>query len=305
MKRRIGIIALLVLLLAGLVAVCIAVQKRNDGGDEPSVPEDTGVTVSEIKSGTVQSFSVENAAGSISLTCYSDVWKLDGQPDFPVDQNVAYTVVSALCKITARRQLRAGEVDLTSAGLTQPVATVTVMRTDGSRLSYRLGNYNSAAGALYLMTDDDSWVYLTESNALRELTGVTKMGLAQVDTVPDATVVRSVTVGADNTDNQTARSTAWSGLEFAAAVDFAPDAEALAGYGLDEETRQTVTVEYTVTTQVESNEQSPAVRYDTEYTAVLHVGAVSRENPSYTYAMLGNSQMVCVVPTERVASLVK
>lgn len=297
-KTLIALASVFVLILALWIIVLLTGRES-----EVQPPADTAApTVSDRDYDDVTALRVTSDSENLSFVRHNGIWKLEDQPDFPLDQNTVSEMANAISRLKAHRAMTSSEVDLESAGLRSPRFTVEISYTDGDAFSYYIGNENKTLDGLYLMETYSGKVYLVDSS-LADYFNVSRMTLAELDTVPDATAVRKITVSGPSGEkvyesDADGRFSAWQSLEFLAAADFAPDEETLASYSLTEDSRTAVTVEYTVTTQVESSEQSADLKFDTDHTAVIYIGAVCKQSPSYTYASLAGSGLVCLIRTD-------
>lgn len=105
-------------------------------------------------------------------------------------------------------------------------------------------------------------------------------------------------------ENEAGRFGVWSGIVLDAAKDYAPSEEAMRAYGLDAESRTTVTVDYVVTTQIEAGSQGGAVQFNQEYTAVLYIGRATEEDSGVTYVQLEGSDLICIMKTQYAQALI-
>lgn len=306
-NRNVKTVALLGILLIALVGGWIGVRALSRQPSPSQDQQEKTEKLSEQKVSQMLTLCVTGGGQTLSLRSYNGLWRVEDKIEFPLDQEYAGALASAFCTTEAIRTMAASDVDLQAAGLVSPRYTVTTAFQNGTQECFYIGTVSQSAGGLYVQKGDR--VYLTDASLGRYL-GVELASVAEVDTIPRATGIQKITVetGQESViytaENEAGRFGVWSGIVLDAAKDYAPSEEAMRAYGLDAESRTTVTVDYVVTTQIEAGSQGGAVQFNQEYTAVLYIGRATEEDSGVTYVQLEGSDLICIMKTQYAQALI-
>lgn len=125
-----------------------------------------------------------NQAADITLVKEDDVWKLEEDRDFPVDQSIVKTMVGDTASVSAKRLVTEDCDDLAEYELEEPVLTLTLEDKDGNERKIAYGLETAAAGGCYAYTEDSRVVYVVPSNVTSDFE-YTRNQLMEVPDVPD------------------------------------------------------------------------------------------------------------------------
>lgn len=174
-KQKIQFIIIL-LVLAALVAATFGLKAYNKNKEEAKTAEEEASTIyiSKVDTDDITAFSYELDQVTYSFTKNGDTWTYEGDPSIDLDEDKINTMLETFSSFTATDEITYD--DLSDFGLDNPSNLVTFTTADGSTSIY-VGNQNDMLGSYYVMTGEDSKVYLTTtsladkfSKTLEELT---------------------------------------------------------------------------------------------------------------------------------------
>ncbi len=247
-NKRLPLILLGVLL--ALVALYFALVTMNNRRSEQEEldAQNASIVICEFEEPELVSYTGPN--GSLSFTKTDGVWKVDGDPDFPLQSSAIELLCTTVDGLTAVRQLEGGE-DISSYGFDEPVYTVTLTDAAGDELTLLIGNAASN-GDYYAMRDDGEAVYTISSSLpqllykglldLYELPAIPLSGgtvdtLSYTSTLEELQPSYSVEGLADDdtadSDAIISLRSAWSAMAFSSCYAYQPDADTVSQCGLD------------------------------------------------------------------------
>ena len=322
MKRGTKLLSLAAVLVV-LIAAAFAVNKLipEDGG---STEEEESVSIFTLETGDATALAWEYGGESLSFLSSNDGWIYAGDSSFPLNTSYIDKMLQALSEIRASRTIEAPE-DLEQYGLSEPVCTITV--TAGETTELRIGDETGMGGERYLSLGDGN-VYLVDEDILDSF-AYGLYDLVKKEVIPSMEEVTSFQVESKNNsyclkylensglaysdsyvwfmDNGGAYQTldteltesllqTVTNMKWKDCVNYKADKAALVQYGLDEPAA-TVTVNYRMTAEVETNEKDSdgnavTETVTTQESFVLELGSASG---SSCYARLAGSEMVYLV----------
>ncbi len=311
------------ILLAALVVLCgaaaLATQLSKDSAQ--ATEEEEAVTILEVDSSQVTQLSLEYTE-SLSFDYDGESWTYTEDEDFPLDESYLEGMMDALSALEATKTIEDVE-DYDQYGLEEPTCTVTVEAD--SQVVLTIGDESSSGESLYVSIGDGN-VYMVDV-ALLDSFAYGLYDLVDMESIPSMSDVVSLTVEAqgqsmelvyledsglaysdsyvwflstqdgyvtlDTELTETLLST-FTGLSWDSCVAY--DAQNLSEYGLDDPVA-TVTVVYTLTTEVETNETDDdgnaiTETVESEESFVLEIGDYA---DSGCYARIAGSSMVYLV----------
>ena len=161
-KQKIQFIVLLIV-LAVLVAATFGMKWYNKNKEEEKTAEEEAATIyiSKVDTDSITAFSYEVNQTTYSFTKNGDSWTYDGDTSIPIDADAIDTMLDTFSALTATDEITYD--NLSDFGLDNPTDLVTYTTADGSTTIY-VGNKNDMLGSYYVMTGEDSKVYLTETS---------------------------------------------------------------------------------------------------------------------------------------------
>ena len=315
--RKLG---LLLLALAALLVLTIVVMELAPDGE--GTEEATAVTIFTLDPDQVTSLTWQYEEETISLEKdQENNWTYPADAAFPLDQSYPDAMVQALKEIQAAKTIENVE-DLSEYDLEDAVCSITVQGEKEYQLA--IGEETGLGGQRYLSIGDGN-VYLVDASLL-DTFALGLYDIVEKETIPSMTDLRGVQIttnagtlemeyqedsglaysdqytwfwktdgGYTALDTDLAESLVQNitGLTWNSCVEYQASADDLGRYGLDKPAA-TVTVRYTETSQVETNEtdENGEPVYETQQTDKTFVLELGDYDGDTCYARLGGSSMV-------------
>lgn len=189
MITLLSLLAVLLLLTAAYVAASKWKEKEEDTGDAQDGEE--GILLAGVETGKIGAIRVTSDLYSYTLTQKDGAWAVQGDAEFPLDESAADAMAEALADFRASRLVLPDAADLSEYGLLEPVLTLEVEKTDGSRVELHIGDNSSADGGYYTCMAGSGDVYLVEAE-VRDRFYLSQTQLMSLDTVPAFTAEEAV-----------------------------------------------------------------------------------------------------------------
>lgn len=158
----------LVIGVAAVGCLCGAyflLKNQNEKAAEQEQEAASGETILELDSSVISAISFETSQGTCSFVKKEDVWKLESDETFPVDEDALLSPLSQLEELKAVRTL----TEVKSAadfGLEQAQNKIFVTDTEGTTYTLTIGDTNESTGDDYLMMNEDPSVIYTIDSAV-------------------------------------------------------------------------------------------------------------------------------------------
>jgi hypothetical protein len=286
---------MLLLLALVLLLICyFGLRYYNQQKEKSEEAKEEQSTVYLTKEDDLTEISYDAGNGEMHFVKEDGSWKVEADPDFPLDQDAVSTLESNLGHIQVLRELKDGD-ELSDYGLDDPTYWIDLEGEDGSQTRVLIGN--AISSGYYAVVDGEEDVCTISSTVIEDLQSSLE-DMAALDIMPDIgsgnLVEESITnpgseeattYSADNEDDEEAIATVAGGLGAITLQDvenYSVSDEELSQYGLDENSRTTVEVTYS------------GKKKDKQLT--LYLGA---DNGSeQRYVMINDSRIVYKVSTE-------
>ncbi len=163
MKKQKLQFGILLVVLAVFAAATFGMKWYNKNKEEEKTAEEEAATIyiSKVDTDNITAFSYEVNQVTYSFTKNGDSWTYDGDTSVPIDADAIDTMLDTFSALTATDEITYD--NLSDFGLDNPTDLVTYTTADGSTTIY-VGNKNDMLGSYYVMTGEDSKVYLTETS---------------------------------------------------------------------------------------------------------------------------------------------
>ena len=319
MKRGKKLTLLLAVLVVLLAVTCAVLKFAPEDADTET--EDPGVSVFTLDPETAAELTWTYEGETLTFVKAGDGWTYAGDSAFPLEESYLTSMLAALSDVIASKTIEAPE-DLSQYGLSEPACAVTV--TADATTELLIGDETGIGGERYLSVGDGN-VYLVDAGILDSFS-YQLLDLVKKESIPSMSSVTSLTVDsevqsytlsyaeADVEEDSEEESYVWfwngdSGLpldteqtealvktvtsmSWGQCVDYNA-AGSLSAYGLDAPTL-TVTVTYTETAQVETNEtgEDGSAVYETRETEADFTLEIGDYSDGVCYARIAGSQMV-------------
>lgn len=158
-KRTLWILGILLVVAAAGLALVTMLNKAAEESDSAAA----AISLSDFSASDVQAIDYTWEGEQFRLVLQDDVWTLEDDPDYHVDQTTVESMVTALSPMQAVRSIdAAGEAS--EYGLDDPSLTVTAELSDGSSMTFCFGDSNSVTGDVYLQIEGESTIYAAASS---------------------------------------------------------------------------------------------------------------------------------------------
>lgn len=312
----------LLLALVILTGVTLLVAHLVPDEDE-STAEDTSYIIFSLDPDQVTQLSWTYEDSTVTLTKDENSnWSYPDDEAFPLDASYPDAMVQALKEVSATKTIESPE-NLAGYGLEEAACAISVTAGD-STYELRIGDETGLGGQRYLSLGDGN-VYLVDADLLEDFS-LGLYDIVSMESIPSMTDLTSVSIettsgtltldyledsGLAYSDqytwfwNQDGEETPLdtdlaedlvstvTGLTWNACVDYQADEDSLGTYGLDIPAA-TITVEYTESTQVETNEtdENGDPIYETQETPATFVLELGDYDGDTCYARISGSSMV-------------
>lgn len=330
---------ILLLVAALIVGGYFAAQHfmNKDTADTSEENETPSVPIRAMQTDDVTGVLYVCGDDTIELVRENEKWFLQSDRNFPVKQAYADTMAADAANLNALRLISESADDFEEYGLKTPDTAYVFTLTDGSQVTYYIGNYNSFGGTYYLNVAGTEKIYLVSGDFiddfghdLHELADVEEMKTVPTEEIHgltltlDGAATRLIhdenglkTVYSDIftwfLDEQTPADAA-AALDLAGkaasftengCADYKADAQALASFGLDAPAL-TAVFEYIESEEKETGETDddgePVTETVThEETMTLSVGGASGDGS--LYAKTDTSDVVYLIDAEYLQTL--
>ncbi len=327
MKKIITLIVFAVVLaiLVGVYAIVSSTQKTEESGEEETL------IAASLEKEKIAAISYSYAGKDVSLKKSGDAWVWEKNASLPLKQDVVEKMTGALSSVVSTRLVAPVSGGLDEFGFDEPSISVDATLDDGSVYTYKIGDLNPVTMEYYFLRSDGESVWLVDSSALTPFTK-TMDDLVEIDKIPSfepedllscslASGGKTVELTKDDTGvagyhaqyswfvrkdgaspepadgdlgDQLAEAVASPGtFSF---VDYAPDGEKLASYGLDDANAARLSVRYSVYLDESDDETAMSKTVEKDFT--LSIGGRSG-NGDAVYVRVGDSEMICSLPVSK------
>lgn len=288
------------LLLVVLLVACNAASKLGEEDSETDADTTDEVTILDIDTSTITSFSFTNGDETLSFVLEDEVWYYDADRNFPVLQDSINTMLENMGTVTAADELKDVE-DLAEYGLDSPAQLITITTEDGEVISLNIGDLNVSTSNYYACLNDDTTSVYTISSAIPSAFGIALYDLVDTEDFPSIDTGAIYYLAVEQEDSKIeftgvsgeAESSNWKikknedeaksadttsveslfsnagNLAFDSCVEY--DAKNLSQYGLDQPSA-TITMQYTVEYEaVVEDSDSESEETDTSETETITV----------------------------------
>lgn len=156
----------LLLIVALLVGGYFAVQYFLRDGDADDDSQEPTVPVKAMEADDVSGVLYVCGSEQIELVKEGETWYLKSDRDFPVNQAYADTMAADAANLEAVRLISESADDFAQYGLDAPETAYVFTLTDGSQVTYYVGNYNSFGSTYYLNVAGTEKIYLISGDFL-------------------------------------------------------------------------------------------------------------------------------------------
>lgn len=159
------IILLVILAVSGISYVLLSkYQAKKDKQEAEKTQSEEKITLYSMKEEEITQIHFINSSHEMTLVKDGDLWKDSADPDFPVNQEYAQTMVEETGEMTASQLVVKDPEDLSQYQLDQPQFTVELTNQSGETRKLVIGEESMAAGGCYAYVDQADQIYVIASN---------------------------------------------------------------------------------------------------------------------------------------------
>ena len=308
MKKNRPAILFFIIALAALFIVIYAItapkMKQPD-----AVTEETTVMLADFKPADMTALTYTKENRTLSFA-YDNIWYLEDDRDFPLDQEKISGMSSAISSVPMTRSFGAEEISQSDSGLAEPAYTIAVLYSDGTNITYHIGNYNSFNNNYYFSIEGDDSIYMIASG-LSVFFDYTLLELAVFDPLPNLTVdaissydvVNPVTSFNVTDSDMLEKLTA---LYFDDCIAYKPDAQTLESFGLND-SAPAMTVHYTLVQGIATEEGSitSTAGIPVDYDMTFRVGSRVENDDTLRYVIFNDSPLIYTMDAATLETLLR
>ena len=253
-------------------------QEEQNGGD------DSQISVTDIESLLALSYTDHSTGTTMSFAKDGDTWYVSNDRDIPLTQSYIETMEDTFCSLTATREISDPDA-LSDYGLDSPAYTIELTDQDGTLTTVTIGN--SVNEDYYLAVNGQEDILYTADSSIVSSMQYDLDTMVAKDDVPsigsgnlvqaDITENGTTTIYSSDNDEQTETISTIAGgygaMSLTELASYHADAEELASFGLDEDSRITVKLTYNESSEEESDEDP--------LTFTLYIGNTTDDDTRY------------------------
>lgn len=187
-KKNTALIAGIIILALLLVFYLVL---HNSSKEDSQDTEKTSETAFETTVEDISEAVFKSGENEYKFTKSDDIWKYNGEENFPLDQSAFGEIISKFEKIAADRVLEKPD-NISEYGLDNPTVTVSLKDKDGKEQTLQFGDTNSVTSSSYMtLNKDNEKVYMVSSTIVTSLQFDIN-DLAEKETFPSITDITGV-----------------------------------------------------------------------------------------------------------------
>lgn len=160
-RQTVTILALCVLLIAAGIGYYALLRYQSSQEDSE---EQEGISLYQMDDSKIVGLRFKNSKAEMDFIKEKDTWLVEGDTDFPLDQNKITTMVDEVAAVTADKLVTDQCDDLEEYQLNTPDLTVEVEDSDGNRQSLVIGMESVSGGGRYAYCGDSSKIYILSTS---------------------------------------------------------------------------------------------------------------------------------------------
>ncbi len=160
MKKSLKLIISAVLLVALLFAY-LAINKSGEDDTEGATDttEKQYIALAEKGDKTASSFSYTAGDKTYTFVRTESGWMTPDDEKMPLDSTAVETIVQSVSTVMANRLIASSPEDVSEYGMDEPSYTCSITYSDGTSLSYKLGNKSLHSSEYYFSLENERAVY--------------------------------------------------------------------------------------------------------------------------------------------------
>lgn len=163
--KKLLILLLVALVLGGGYFAAAHFLKEDDAGETPT---EQGIAVEAMQTDDIVGIEYLAGDSEIRLVKDGEQWRLDDDRNFPVNQAYPATMAADAANLTAKRLVSESKDDFAEYGLDKPAVAYVFTLSDGSKVTYFIGNHNNYGDSYYMNVAGTQQIYLIASELLSD-----------------------------------------------------------------------------------------------------------------------------------------
>lgn len=167
-------------LLALLLAVCLMIvayillighkkeEEAKKAEEEAAAETSQSISLTEFDSTEVTELHVVNSTYEFTIVPKDETWVMKGEEAFPLDQDIAGSLINVISNLTATQEVTGSTTDLEEYGLQTPEIKVTAVKKDGTNVVLNIGDKLTTDSSFYGSIEGDSKVYILPTSTHAE-----------------------------------------------------------------------------------------------------------------------------------------
>ena len=282
--KKLAILLVIAVLLGG--GYFAARHFLSDETETPEAEESESVSVGAMTAEDITGIEYLYGKEEIRMVKDGDLWYLESDRNYPLDQAYPTTIAQASAELAAKRLVSESAEDFAEYGLSEPSTAYVFTLKDGKKVTYFIGNYNNYGNSYYMNVSGTEKIYLISGEYLdnfnRGFAALAEIGEIETASTEEVTAMtmtldgkttklfyapegldtvysRSFTWFADKTtpvDSTAAQDLIGKAVAYSATgcAAYEATAEQISAFGLDKPAL-TLNVSYTVSEEVETGEK--------------------------------------------------
>ncbi|WP_180272788.1 DUF4340 domain-containing protein [Konateibacter massiliensis] len=187
-NKTVKLISLLVLLILAIAAYFV-VEKINKDNEEKEAQEEAADTIiiNSVETDKIASFSYIYDGTTYVFSKDGDTWYCANEAGTELDQILVENLIKNFESVEATRLVEENAADLSQYGLDEPANVISVTDTDGTTISYEIGNENQTVSEYYMKKSDNNTVYLVGTFATSFQKTIEDLKAAEDETTDEIT----------------------------------------------------------------------------------------------------------------------
>lgn len=163
-RQTVTMLVLCVLLVVAGIGYYALIKYQSSQQEKEETAEEESIPLYEMDDSKIQKLHYKNEKAEMNLVKQKNVWKVEDDLDFPLDQNKITTMVDAVTAVSADQLVTEKCDNLDEYQLNNPDLTVEVEDSSGNKQTLVIGMESVSGGGRYAYCGDSSKIYLLSTS---------------------------------------------------------------------------------------------------------------------------------------------
>lgn len=182
-KNARTLIALVCVLILMIVSYILLIQHKKEEEKDTNEEPDTSIPLNEMETSDIKEMQVSNDNWNFTLVNQEEIWRLQGEEAFPLDQSTVSSLANSMASLSATKQVTEEAEDLAEYGLDSPEITVIIKKSDDSLMTLTIGDQLTTGSDYYASINTEDTVYVVNALVRNAFTKV-KNDLMEIEELP-------------------------------------------------------------------------------------------------------------------------